>query len=157
MDVTALASAYEGLLTRAEAIGGSTPLGAETRADVEWRLCHIALADRIIATAAGEQIEGRAATVDNRPSMDPVRIAAIIDTTTHAQRVDTVRRTWAELRSVLESFTPDDARAQLTLRMHDRNGEYVSDAVLSWRTLVELRAAQHIPGYRDALAEALAA
>ncbi|MCI3935086.1 hypothetical protein [Streptomyces sp. AN091965] len=157
MDVTALASVYEGLLARAEAIDGSTPLGAETRADVDWRLCHIALADRIIATAAGEQIEGRAATVDNQPSMDPGRIAAIIDTTTHAQRVDNVRRNWAELRSVLESFTTDDARARLTLRMHDRNGEYVSDSVLSWHTLIELRTAKHIPGHRDALAEALSA
>jgi hypothetical protein len=154
MDVTALASVYDSLIAQAEAITDATPLPAATRADVDWRLCHIALADRIVATAVREQINGRSATVDNQPSMDPDRITKMIDTTTHAQRVDNVRRNWAELRSLLVACSSADAQARLTLRMHDRTGEYVSDSALTWSDLIKVRTDQHIPGHRDALAQA---
>jgi hypothetical protein len=155
MDVTALALVYDSLIAQAEAITDTTPLRAAARADVDWRLCHIALADRIIATAVREQINGRTATVDNQPSMDPDRITKMINTTTHAQRVDNVRRNWAELRSLLAAFSPADARTHFTLRMHDRNAEYVSDSVISWSDLIEMRATRHIPDHRDALEQAV--
>ncbi|GAA2232520.1 hypothetical protein [Streptomyces nogalater] len=155
MDVTALASVYDSLIAQAEAITDTASLPATTRSDVDWRLCHIALADRIIATAAREQTDGRTATVDNQPSMDPDRIKQMIHSTTHAQRVDNVRRNWAELRSLLAGFSAADAQAQLTLRMHDRNGEYVSESVLTWSELIEMRTTRHIPGHRDALAQAV--
>ncbi|WP_335941535.1 hypothetical protein [Streptomyces sp. PTD5-9] len=154
MDITALASEYDSLIAQAEAITDTTPLEAATRADVDWRLCHIALADRIITTALREQINGHPATVDNQPSMDPDRIKKMISTTTHAQRVDSVRRNWAELRSLLVACSPTDTQARLTLRMHDRDGEYVSDSVLTWSDLIEMRTTRHIPGHRDALAQA---
>ncbi|MFD0547494.1 hypothetical protein ACFQ1B_36320 [Streptomyces mexicanus] len=146
---------YDSLIAQADVITEATALPAAARADVDWRLCHIALADRIIAAAAREQIDQGTATVDNQPSMDPDRIKHMTRSTTHAQRVDNVRRNWAELRSLLARFSPADAQAQLTLRMHDRNGEYVSDSVLTWSELIEMRATRHIPGHRDALAQAV--
>ncbi|KOU38733.1 hypothetical protein [Streptomyces sp. WM6378] len=155
MDVTELTAAYRQLLVAAEAISADTPLDAETRDDVDWRLCHIALADRIIANAAREQLSGHTAVVDNQPSMDPDRIASMISTSTHPQRIDNVRRNWAELRTLIETYSSLDAQAQLKLRMHDRNGEYVSDSVMSWATLIEMRTRQHIPGHQAALANAL--
>ncbi|MEU8698991.1 hypothetical protein AB0C61_15180 [Streptomyces sp. NPDC048680] len=155
MDVTALATAYAELLAHAESITDETPLDAPTRADVAWRLCHIALADRIIANAARDQINGRTATVDNQPSMDPNRITLMINTTTHAQRIDNVRRNWAELRPLLETFSAVDTEAKLKLRMHDRNGEYMSDTILAWSALVDMRTTQNIPGHRDALSQTL--
>ncbi|MDK0517588.1 hypothetical protein [Streptomyces sp. ML-6] len=78
----------------------------------------------------------------------------MVSTTTHAQRVDSVRRNWAELRSLLVACSPANTQARLTLRMHDRDGEYVSDSVLTWSDLIEMRTTRHIPGYRDALAQA---
>ncbi len=57
MDVTALASVYDSLIAQADVITEATALPAAARADVDWRLCHIALADRIIAAAAREQID----------------------------------------------------------------------------------------------------
>lgn len=156
MDVATLAAVYTDLLAAAESITPQTPLDEPVRADVDWRLCHIALADRIIATAAREQINGHTATVDNQPSMDPNRIAVMISTTTHAQRIDNVRRNWAELRPLFEAFTDVDVQAKLKLLMHDHNGEYVSDSVLPWSTLIDMRTSQHIPAHRDALARALA-
>ncbi|MFD0392711.1 hypothetical protein ACFQ3Z_07760 [Streptomyces nogalater] len=110
MDVTALASVYDSLIAQAEAITDTASLPATTRSDVDWRLCHIALADRIIATAAREQTDGRTATVDNQPSMDPDRIKQMIHSTTHAQRVDNVRRNWAELRSSWQGSPPRTPR-----------------------------------------------
>ncbi|QLH19366.1 hypothetical protein [Streptomyces sp. Rer75] len=156
MDITKLASAYSELLTAAEAITPDTALVPETRADVDWRLCHIALADEIIANAARDQITGYPPVIDNQPSMDPYRITSTISATSHPQRVDSVRRNWVELQSILTIFTALDADAQLKLRIHDRDGAYMNDSTMTWSALIGLRASQHIPGHRDALVQALA-
>ena len=155
MNTAELATAYEYLLEIAESVGPDTPLTSGRRADLDWRLSHIALSDGIIATAARRHLDGAPAVVDNQAAMDHDRIATMISTTSHRERAEAVRCNAAALCDVLGSFDARAARSDVRLRVHNRAGEHVSDARMPWSELVELRAGRHIPGHAAQIAALL--
>lgn len=147
MDTTALDTAYGNLLDAATALAPPYPLGDAERAEVDWRLVHIALSDRIIGVAAADVLAGRPAVVDNLSAMDRETIAQTIAVTTHLERVETIRRHATALLDT-NARMPEDAVASLVeLRMHDREGRHVSDTTMSWGELMGLRAERHLPGH----------
>lgn len=157
MNTTALAAAYQRLLTAAQALTPDSPLEPRLRADVDWTLCHVALSDQILTKAARQLLVGRtsatpALVVDNQPAMDPAAIAAMTASTTHRDRADAVRQHAAELIAQLDQIPADDAaRTSLTLRFHDRTGQHISDTEMTWTELIRLRTCQHIPAHADRL------
>ncbi|MET9646253.1 hypothetical protein [Streptomyces syringium] len=154
MNITELADAYQKLIRAAEGITDSTPVTGTERADVDWRLAHITLSDRILASAARDILGGaEGVVVDNLPAMDAQAIAGFIASTTHLQRIDTMRRNAAELMDLLEQIPDAAGGTVVDLRIHDRDGRHVSDSQMAWSDLVGLRSAQNIPGHTDSLAE----
>ncbi|MFI9206026.1 hypothetical protein [Streptomyces sp. NPDC053048] len=154
MDITDLAEAYRQLVNAAEGITDSTPVTATERADVDWRLAHIALSDRILASAARDVLGGaESVLVDNQPAMDAHAIAGLIASTTHPQRIDAMRRNAAELMDLLELTGEGAGNTTVHLRIHDRDGRHVSDSRMTWSDLIGVRANQNIPGHAVRLAE----
>ncbi|WP_030807225.1 hypothetical protein [Streptomyces sp. NRRL S-337] len=151
MKLSALAAGYQKLLAAAEAISPAAPLLPDVRADLDWRLCHIALSDRIIVTAAHKTLAGKAAVVDNQAAMDSDQIGKMVTATSHTERVDAVRRNAAELLDALRRFSSDETETSVELRIYNREGEHVSDSWTSWQDLIALRAEKHIPGHTDQL------
>ncbi|WP_143737134.1 hypothetical protein [Microbispora sp. GKU 823] len=147
MDTTELDAAYRNLLTAAEAITDTTALPAHARSAVDWTLSHLALSDPILATAARNVLTGPPTTIDNRQAMDSTAIDSLIISTTHAQRVDLVRRNATDLSTAIKAI-PDHAAATLVrLRLVSRDGQPVPDQQLSWSDLICLRATEHLPGH----------
>lgn len=152
MHTAELANAYENLLDAAEAITESIPLTADERSDTNWTLSHVALSDRLLATAAREVLAGEPALIDNFPAIDPATISSLITSTTHAQRIDTVRRNGAEFLELV-GRTPEQAgETSVRLRIFGRDGRHVSDTQLPWGELIRLRAREHVPGHAARLA-----
>lgn len=156
MNTAELSTAYQRLYAAAEAISDATPLDAEQRADVDWTLCHIALSDRLLTDTARSILDhttGAAPNlvVNNRPAMDPTAISAMTTTTTHPERVAAVRHHATQLLTLLEQLPDDAGQTPLTLKVHDRTGQHVSDTELTWVELIELRGHQHIPAHADRL------
>ncbi|MFI7612117.1 hypothetical protein ACIBP6_12935 [Nonomuraea terrae] len=155
MNTTALRTAYDGLLAVAEAIG-ATPLTADVRSAVDWTLSHVALSDRLLAAAARDVLSGRPVTVDNRDAMDEAAIASLTGSTTHAERVDLVRRHAAGLRALVEAMPDEAAATPVRIRLVGRDGRAHPDQRITWSELIRLRAEEHVPGHAARL-RALAA
>lgn len=152
MQTTELANAYDNLLAAAGAITESTPLTADERSDANWTLSHVALSDRLLAAAAREVLAGKSVLIDNFPAMDPATISSLIASTTHAQRIDAVRRNGAEFLELV-GRTPEQAgETSVRLRIFGRDGRHVSDTQLPWGELIRLRARVHVPGHAARLA-----
>ncbi|MEU6040513.1 hypothetical protein ABZ801_34430 [Actinomadura sp. NPDC047616] len=147
MDATALDAAYRDLLTAAEAISDTAALAAPARSAVDWTLSHLVLSDRILTAAARDVLAGLPVTIDNRQAMDDTAIDSLVASTTHAQRVDLIRRNATDLSTVIKAI-PDHAAATLVqLRLVSRDGQPVPDQQLSWSGLIRLRATEHLPGH----------
>ncbi|MFE1775559.1 hypothetical protein [Streptomyces sp. NPDC059008] len=153
MDTKTLADAYQQLLLAAERITESTPLAALERSDVDWLLAHIALSDRILATAARDVLAGIPVVIDNQAAMDDDNIAQLIGSTTYVQRIDAVRRNGAEFADLVRQVPERTGSVTVQLRVHDRSGRRISDSRATWAELVDLRATKHIPGHAQRLAE----
>lgn len=147
MDTIPLAQAYRRLIEAAQAITPSTSLTEDERADIDWRMAHIALTDELLATAARDILDGSPAIVDNLPAMDSDAIAAIIGNTSHAQRVMRVRAHGAAFIACLTRMSDEQAKTAVRLKLHDRNGALVSDRTMIWNDLVHVRAQRHIPAH----------
>jgi hypothetical protein len=153
MDTTDLADAYHQLIEAAGGITDTTGTAAE-RADVDWLLAHIALSDRILATAARHVLAGTPeVVVDNAPAMDERTIGELIAATTHPERIDVLRRNAAELIDLITQIPESAASTQVRLRIHNRQGQHVSDSQLAWDGLVRIRAEKNIPGHALRLAD----
>ncbi|MFG1694212.1 hypothetical protein [Nonomuraea sp. NPDC049309] len=140
MDTTALEAAYTDLIAAARAIGEPTP-------EADWTLSHIALSDRMLATAARRLDANLPVTIDNRPAMDADAIAALIASTTHAERIDLVRRHGADLVAAIGELPEAAATVAVRLRLITRGGEPAPDQDLTWGDLVRLRVRDHLPGH----------
>lgn len=157
MHTRELANAYENLLDAAESITESTPLTPDERSDTDWTLSHVALSDRLLATAAREILAGESTLIDNFPAMDPAAISALIASTTHVQRIDAVRRNGAEFLELVGQTPEQAGETSVRLRIFDRDGRHSSDTQLPWGELIRLRAREHVPGHAARLAAFAAA
>lgn len=147
MDSTELDAANHDLLTAAEAISDTTALAEHARSAVDWTLSHLALSDPILAAAARNVLTGLPTTIDNRQAMDKTAIASLIASTTHAQRVDLVRRNATDLSTAIKAVPDHTAVTLVQLRLVSRDGQPVPDQQLSWSDLICLRATEHLPGH----------
>lgn len=147
MNSTALDAAYDQLLTAAEAISATSPLPADARQAIDWTLSHLALSDHILAAAARDVLTGRTVVVDNRAAMDGTAIASVIDSTTHAERCDLVRRNAADLTALNKAIPDEAATTPVRVRLVNRDGQPVPEQQLPWTDLVRLRATEHLPGH----------
>ncbi|MFI9051981.1 hypothetical protein [Streptomyces sp. NPDC053427] len=147
MDATELDAAYTDLLSEAEAIGDTTPLSADAQSAVDWTLAHLALSDRMLATAARGILSGLSVTIDNRDTLENTAIASLVASTTHAQRVDVVRRNAADLTTVIKAIPDHAAATPVQLHLVGRDGRPVPDQELPWDDLIRLRASEHLPGH----------
>lgn len=153
MRTVELANAYEQLVEVAAQID-PTALGLAQRGEVEWTLCHVILSNGLLADAAHSiagQGEEYALVVDNLPATDPAIIANLVASTTHAQRVGAVRTSAREFLSAVAAVPEESAAAQITFRVHDRNGKYITDSSATWGELMILRATQHLPAHTGRL------
>ncbi|MEV4760710.1 hypothetical protein AB0J86_37185 [Micromonospora sp. NPDC049559] len=154
MNITELAGAYRELLAAAGAITDTAQLPPVPRATVDWTLSHVALSDTMLATAAARVRDGLPAEVDNRDAMDERAIAALVDATTHAERVDRVRANGEALVATVRTIPDERADTLVRLRIVDRSGRQVVDERRPWSELVRLRATEHLPGHAARIAAA---
>ncbi|MGW2180410.1 hypothetical protein ACWCXX_20350 [Streptomyces sp. NPDC001732] len=147
MDTTGLDAAYRRLLTAAEAISDTRVLATDARSAVDWTLSHLALSDRILATAARDLLAGLPVVIDNRDAMDSTAIASLIASTTHARRIDLVRRNAADLVALITAIPEHTSAAPVRLHLVDRDGRQLPDQQLPWNGLIRLRATEHLPGH----------
>jgi len=147
-----LSRAYKQLQATAEAITDGSTLTDAARAQVDWLLAHIALSDRALADAARQVLAGRPARIDNASAMSKAEIATVLSSTTHEQRVDMVRRNAKELIDILDRTPHRSAATIVRARLVARNGDLVFDNDLTWGDVIEMRAAEHIPGHAASLA-----
>ncbi|MFF4696435.1 hypothetical protein [Streptomyces chattanoogensis] len=147
MDATELDAAYTDLLAAAEALSDTTDLSPDVRSAVDWTLSHLALSDRILATTARGILNGLSVTIDNRDAMDTTAIASLVASTTHAQRVDLVRRNAADLTTAIKAIPDHTAATPVQLHLVSRGGQPVPDQQLPWGDLIRLRASEHLPGH----------
>ncbi|MEV5178059.1 hypothetical protein AB0L10_45345, partial [Streptomyces flaveolus] len=104
------------------------------------------------ADAARQVLAGKEARIDNASAMSKTEIARVISATTHAERIDMVRRNAREFIDLLDR-TPDAAgAASVRARLLDRSGTVVFDSDLAWGDVVKMRAVEHIPGHAATLA-----
>ncbi|MCP2259817.1 hypothetical protein LX15_003526 [Streptoalloteichus tenebrarius] len=157
MHTNALAHAYGDLLKAASALTSATPLDERERADTDWTLVHVALSDRLLATAARDVLAGTSPLVDNSPAMDPAALSSLITSTTHEGRVDLVRRNGAEFLGLVRRTPEEAAAVPVRLRVFGRDGRHVADGETTWGELVRLRAEEHLPGHAARLAGYVAA
>ncbi|MGW9047815.1 hypothetical protein ACWGQL_35540 [Streptomyces lydicus] len=147
MNATQLDTAYRDLLAAADAMSDTVALAPPARSAVDWTLSHLALSDRLLATAARNVLTALPVTIDNRQAMDNTAITSLIASTTHAQRVDLVRRNATDLSTVVKAI-PDHAAATLVqLRLVSHDGQPLPAPQLSWSDLIRLRASEHVPGH----------
>ncbi|MGW4126073.1 hypothetical protein [Nocardia sp. NPDC004711] len=151
MDTTEFDAAYDGLLAAAGSIIDTTLLAPDVRSGIDWTLSHIALSDRVLAAAARDVLTGLFPAVDNRKAMDDAAITALIASTTHIQRVDTIRRNARDLSSVIRTIPDHAAATPVLLRLVSRDGRPLPDQQLLWSDLIRLRAIEHIPGHTEKL------
>ncbi|UNC15928.1 hypothetical protein FE249_17730 [Acidiphilium multivorum] len=147
MNTDALQRAYEGLIAAANVVGTSSHLAPSDDAEVSWRLCHIALSDEILTSAAQATLKGLPAIVNNRRAMDKDLIASLTNRTTHGERVKAVRRNGAAFVECIAQLSESQGATAVRLIMHDRNGALVSNAMISWCELVKLRVDRHLPAH----------
>jgi hypothetical protein len=147
MDTADLDAAYYGLIATAEAITEANQLPAATRATIDWTLSHLALSDRVLAAAARDVLAGIPTLIDNREAMDNPTITALITSTSHAQRIDLVRRNAADLIAVLHATPDHAAHTPVQFRMLDREGHQAPEQHLPWNKLIRMRATEHLPGH----------
>lgn len=152
MNTDALQRAYEALIAAANAVGTSSHLSASDDAEVSWRLCHIALSDQILTSAAHATFKGLPAVVNNLTAMDKALIMSLINRTTHSERVETMRHNGAEFVERIAQLSESQGAAAVRLIVHDRSGALVSDEIMSWHELVKLRADRHLPAHTKKLA-----
>lgn len=147
MDVNELDAAYADLIAAAEMINDTTALTDDARSAVDWTLTHIALSDRILASAAREGVSGLPVTIDNRAAMDENAVALLLARTTHTQRVELVGRNAAEFSAALKALPEHAAETRVRLRLVNRDGQPLPGQDLTWSDLIRVRADQHIPGH----------
>ncbi|MFI6920893.1 hypothetical protein ACIBIZ_13145 [Nonomuraea spiralis] len=147
MNTTRLDAAYRDLLAAAEAISDTATLAAPARSAADWTLSHLALSDRVLAAAARDVLAGLPVTVDNREAMDDTAVNSLVASTTHAQRVDLVRRNATDLSTVIKAIPDDAAATPVRLRLVTRDGEPLPDQQVSFGELIRLRATEHVPGH----------
>ncbi|MGP4019733.1 hypothetical protein [Saccharopolyspora sp. 5N708] len=152
MDTTGLDAAYRDLIRNAEATD-STRLSADARSLIDWTMAHLALSDRILAATARDVLSGIPAVVDNREAMDSATVEALINTTTHQERIDLVRHNAAEFTAAVQAVPEHAAHHPVRVRLVDRDGQPAADQELPWSELIRLRATQHLPGHATRLAE----
>lgn len=145
MNTDMLVRAYAELTAAMRALPGAPQLAPDDEAEVDWRLCHIALSDEALIDAARATIEGLSAIVDNRRAMDGGLIASVIGKTTRAQRIDVVRRNGSDFVDRVAELSEAQSETAIRLVVHDRDGNPVSDRIVTWRELVGLRADRHLP------------
>ncbi len=152
METAKLKRAYMDLLAAADAVGQrAEQLSPALRAEIDWRLCHVALSDEILVAAVESTRLGQPAVVDNKPAMDAVAIAGLIARTDHNQRIFIVSEWANSFIAAVAQLTEEQANATIQLLLHDRNGRPVSIAERSWLDVVQLRAERHIPAHTKAL------
>jgi hypothetical protein len=152
VNTSALRAAYRDLLAAAEKISETAPLPEQARADADWTLAHVALSDRLLAAVARDVLAGHPSRVDNRSAMDAASIAKLTATTSHAQRIDLVRRNADDLLTVIETTPNEAASTPVELHLVDRNGQETATSRLTWAEFVSLRATRHLPGHAARLA-----
>ncbi len=152
MDITKLKRAYLDLLEAADAVGlRAEKLSPALRAEIDWRLCHVALSDKILVAAVESTRLGQPAVVDNKPAMDAAAIAGLVARTDHNQRISMVSERANSFIASCASLTQEQANAMVQLIVYDRNGQLVSAVQLSWLDLVQIRAERHIPAHTKAV------
>jgi hypothetical protein len=147
MDVNELDAAYADLIAAAEMINDTTALTGDARSAVDWTLTHIALSDRILASAAREGVSGLPVTIDNRAAMDENAVALLLARTTHTQRVELVGRNAAEFSAALKALPEHAAETRVRLRLVNRDGQPLPGQDVTWSDLIRVRADRHIPGH----------
>lgn len=151
MNTDALLRAYDDLIAAANAVGSRSNLAPDDAADISWRLCHIALSDEILTSAAQATLDGRPAIVNNSRAMDCDLIASMSNKTTHHERVETVRQNGAAFVERVAQLSQSQGAAPVRLMVHDRNVILVSDAMTSWCELVQLRVDRHLRAHTEKL------
>ncbi|MDN5925488.1 MAG: hypothetical protein L0I29_00240 [Hyphomicrobiales bacterium] len=154
MDTTKLVRAYHSLIAAAEGIDKARQLNTEDRTEIEWRLCHIALSDEILAAAVEKTLAGEPAVVDNKPAMDRAAIAFLTARTNHDERVASMKYNGAAFASAAEKLSEHQSRSMVRLIAHNRNGIFLSDSEMSWYDLIILRAERHLPSHTTFLTNA---
>jgi len=147
-----LSRAYKELLAAAEALTQDGPLADADRGKADWVLAHIVLSDRALADAARQVLAGEEARIDNASAMSKTEIARVISATTHAERIDMVRRNAQELIDLLARTPHAAGAASVRARLVGRSGVVVFDSDLAWGDVVKMRAVEHIPGHAATLA-----
>ncbi|MDH6131845.1 hypothetical protein P3T37_001219 [Kitasatospora sp. MAA4] len=147
MDTSQLNHAYRTLLDAANGLTEDDPLSEAARADVDWTLAHLALSDRLLASTARSILAARPGELDNTAAMSPQAIAALVDATSHFQRVDMVRRNAAELTALLERIPYHHGTTPVSVRLVDRAGSTVFTGNVPWGEIVRRRAQDQLPGH----------
>lgn len=148
MDCSRLGGAYQELLRAARALTDVSG-GAESR-DMHngayWTLCHVALYDRNILTAALKIAGGeRPVVVESGPEMCPDAIGALIAQHTPRELIDLVEGTAMRLLAAVESIPETRADTAVRVRLVTRQGVHAFDDWLGWRDLLSVRADDQLP------------
>lgn len=147
MNANALTPAYRDLLETAQHYDATVPATHATRPEADWRLVHIALSDALIEQALEATENGQSALVDNRPAQDATAIAAVIKTSTAAQRIEQLRRRGHALVARVAGLDPALWTHPVRLLVHDRDLKLVADQQMPWHALIALRASTHLPAH----------
>ncbi|MBO0656149.1 hypothetical protein J1792_26250 [Streptomyces triculaminicus] len=157
MDTKDLARAYEELLAAVEAFTArGRVIGDADRTAADWLLTHIALTDRMLTRAARALMAGEKARVDNDGCMSREAIAAAIASSTHAERVATLRHGAAQLLELVGRMPWDMALSDVAVRLVDRGGREVFAGELKWVDVITVRTHDHLPGHVRALRQFVA-
>lgn len=151
MNTQSLAQAYIQLITAARLVEREHCLGVSDREAIDWRLCHIALSDEILATAVQATLDGKEVIVDNGRAMDAEVIASLVERTTLGDRIEMVHRNGDAFMECVARLVEGLGTTEVHLVIRDKCGVVVSNAVMSWCELIELRAKRHIPAHTKQL------
>ncbi|WP_193090697.1 hypothetical protein [Advenella sp. FME57] len=152
MNTQALTQAYDKLIAAARRIEANPYISESDRENVDWRLCHIALSDEILIAAAQATLDEQIAVVDNCRAMDARVIASLMERSTLSDRIELVRHNGDAFIARIASLAEGHGTIEVHLIVHDKKGAVVSNAVMSWYELINLRAERHLPAHTKSLA-----
>ncbi|MEU1089955.1 hypothetical protein ACFYPN_07950 [Streptomyces sp. NPDC005576] len=113
------------------------------------------LADRALILVARQILDGAMASLDNSDAMSKTVLGDLIASTSHAERLTTVRQEMGTLLRLLRSIPDELAAVAVTVRLVDRDGNRIFEEGLRWGDLIELRAEEQLVSHARLLAELL--
>jgi hypothetical protein len=147
-----LATAYEKLIAAAREVDERTTLPPDERTNVDWTLSHVSLSDELLSAGARNVIAGQLVHVNNRSAMSRDNIAALLARTTHADRIDLVRRNGAQFTSLVARVPEELAATPMRLTIYNSEEQLAAELDITWAELVRMRSEEHIPGHAARLA-----